>query len=104
VGGFKTDIVSAGRALLADEPASYGGTNNGPSPYDLLSAALASCTTMTLHMYAMRKKRDLQSSTVHVKHAKIHAQDCEDCETMNGKIDEFQRKLTVEGDLTADQR
>ena len=59
---------------------------------------------MTLHMYAMRKKLDLQSSTVRVKHAKIHAQDYEDCETMNGKIDEFQRKLTVKGHLTADQR
>ncbi len=59
---------------------------------------------MTLHMYAMRKKLDLQSSTVRVKHAKIHAQDCEDCETTNGKSDEFQRKLTVEGDLDAEQR
>ncbi len=56
---------------------------------------------MTLHIYAMRKKLDLQSSTIRVKHAKIHAQDCE---TTNGKNDEFQRKLTVEGDLDAEQR
>ncbi|MDH3512642.1 MAG: alpha/beta fold hydrolase [Gammaproteobacteria bacterium] len=102
--GFKTDIISAGHALIADEPTSYGGTDKGPSPYDLLSAALASCTTMTLGMYARRKKLDLKSTTVRVKHAKIHAQDCEDCQTGSGKIDEFQRELTVAGNLTVEQR
>ena len=101
--GFETDIISGGHALIADESASYGGTDKGPSPYDLLSAALASCTTMTLRMYARHKKLDLQSSTVRVKHSKIHAQDCEDCESANGKIDEFQRELTVEGNLTVEQ-
>ena len=103
-GSFKTDIISAGHALIADEPASYGGTDKGPSPYDFLSAALASCTTMTLRMYARHKKLDLRSATVRVRHAKIHAQDCEDCEGTNGKIDEFQRELTVEGNLTVEQR
>lgn len=102
--GFKTDIISAGYALIADEPVSYGGTDKGPSPYDLLSAALASCTTMTLGMYARHKKLDLQSSTVRVRHSKVHAQDCEDCEATNGKIDQFQRELTVEGNLTVEQR
>ena len=102
--GFKTDIISAGHELTADEPASYGGTDMGPSPYDLLSAALASCTTMTLRVYAMRKKLDLQSSTVRVIHAKIHAQDCKDCETGSGKIDEFNSELTVEGNLSGEQR
>ena len=103
-GGFKTDVISAGHALIADEPVSYGGTDKGPSPYDLLSAALASCTTMTLHMYARHKKLDLRSSTVRVRHSKIHARDCEDCESTNGKIDEFQRELAVEGNLTVEQR
>ncbi len=102
--GFKTDIVSAGHAMIADEPTSYGGTDKGPSPNDLLSAALASCTTMTLRVYAMRKNLDLQSSTVRVKHGKIHAEDCEDCETKSGKVDEFERELSVDGDLTSEQR
>ena len=102
--GFRTDIISAGHTLTADEPANYGGTDVGPSPYDLLSASLASCTTMTLRMYAVRKKLDLQSSTVRVNHSKIHAHDCEDCETGKGKIDEFELELSVDGDLTSDQR
>ncbi|MFQ6005301.1 MAG: alpha/beta fold hydrolase [Woeseia sp.] len=102
--GFRTDIVSAGHTLIADEPEDYGGTDQGPSPYDLLSAALASCTTMTLRMYAMRKNLDLRSSTVRIRHAKIHAQDCKDCETEGGKVDEFRRELSVEGTLTDEQR
>ncbi|MGW8369927.1 MAG: OsmC family protein, partial [Gammaproteobacteria bacterium] len=102
--GFRTDIISAGHELIADEPVSVGGTNRGPSPYDLLSAALASCTTMTLRMYAERKQLDLQSTTVRVRHAKIHAADCADCEKAGGKIDEFERELAVEGGLTAEQR
>jgi putative redox protein len=102
--GFRTDIVAAGHALIADEPADVGGSNLGPSPYDLLAAALASCTTMTLRMYAARKGLDLRASTVKVRHAKIHAEDCADCETAKGKVDEFERELTVEGDLTQEQR
>lgn len=102
--GFRTQLVCAGHALVADEPVKYGGTDKGPSPFDLLSAALASCTTMTLRMYAARKKLDLGSSTVRVRHAKIHALECADCETPTGKIDEFQRELTLDGDLSAEQR
>ena len=104
VDGFRTELVSAGHALIADEPVSYGGTNTGPSPFDLLAAALASCTTMTLRMYAQRKQLDLQSSTVRVTHAKIHARECEDCETAGGKVDEFRRVLSISGDLDAQQR
>ncbi len=59
---------------------------------------------MTLRVYAMRKNLDLQSSTVRVKHGKIHAEDCEDCETKSGKVDEFERELSVDGDLTSEQR
>ena len=102
--GFRTDIVAAGHALVADEPARVGGTGLGPSPYDLLGAALASCTTMTLRMYAMRKRLDLRAATVSVRHSKVHAEDCADCETASGKVDEFQRELTVEGDLSREQR
>ncbi|MEM6709299.1 MAG: alpha/beta fold hydrolase [Pseudomonadota bacterium] len=103
-GGFRTDVVSAGHALVADEPTSVGGTNTGPSPYDYLSTALATCTTMTLEMYARRKGLKLDASTVRVRHQKIHAADCEACETQAGKVDQFVREIDLEGDLTAAER
>lgn len=103
-GGFRTDVIAGGHDLVADEPASVGGTDAGPSPYDLLSAALAACTSMTLKMYAAHKKIDLESATVRLRHGKIHAQDCEDCETAEGRIDQFERELVLEGDLTEEQR
>lgn len=103
-GSFRTEIVSGPHRLVADEPASVGGTNLGPTPYDLLSAALASCTTMTLRMYAERKGLDLESTTVRVRHGKTHAKDCDDCETTAGKVDEFLRELAFEGELTEAER
>lgn len=102
--GFKTDVRAGRHTLVADEPRSVGGTNAGPSPYDLLSAALATCTSMTLHMYAAHKKLDLESVTVRVKHGKIHAVDCEDCESDSGRIDEFQRSIALQGSLSEAQR
>lgn len=104
IDSFRTEVVAAGHEFIADEPTSVGGGDEGPSPYDLLSAALATCTTMTLKMYASHKKLDLRSVTVRVTHGKIHAKDCADCETQNGKIDEFQRELTIDGDLSDEQR
>lgn len=104
VDGFRTDVQAGNHALLADEPRSVGGTDQGPTPYDLLSAALAACTTMTLRMYANFKKLALTSATVRVRHGKIHAEDCVDCETKEGKIDEFSRVLDLEGDLTDAER
>jgi putative redox protein len=103
-GGFRTDVIAGGHALVADEPTSVGGTDTGPSPYDLLAAALASCTSMTLRMYAAHKKIDLESATVRVRHDRIHAKDCEDCETTEGRIDRFAREIVLTGDLTDDQR
>lgn len=99
IDGFRTTIDAAGHSLIADEPASVGGTNEGPSPYDLLAAALASCTTMTLKMYASHKGIDMQTVTVTVRHSKIHAKDCADCETETGRIDEFERDIAIEGNL-----
>ncbi len=102
--GFKTDVRAGRHTLVADEPRSVGGTNAGPSPYDLLSAALATCTSMTLHMYAAHKKVDLESVTVRVTHGKIHAEDCEDCESDTGRIDEFKRSISLQGSLTEAQQ
>jgi len=104
IDGFRTDVVAGSHSFLADEPLGVGGTDAGPSPYDLLSAALATCTTMTLKMYAGLKKIDLRSVTVAVRHGKVHAKDCADCESADGKIDEFQRTLTLDGELTEKQR
>ena len=104
IGGFRTEVIAGGHALVADEPASVGGTGEGPSPYDLLSAALAACTSMTLKMYASHKKLDLDSATVRVRHGKIHAKDCEDCESAEGRIDQFERELSLAGSLTDEQR
>ena len=104
VDGFRTDILAAGYPLVADEPTSVGGTGAGPSPYDLLSAALATCTSMTLRMYAAHKKIDMASATVRVSHGKIHAKDCEDCESRDGRIDEFRRELLIHGNLSEEQR
>lgn len=103
IDSFRTELLAAGHAMLADEPISVGGTDLGPSPYDLLGAALASCTSMTLKMYASRKQLNLQTITVRVKHGKVHAKDCSDCESTSGKIDEFQRSISFEGSLTDEQ-
>lgn len=102
--GFRTEVSLGRHQLVADEPHSVGGTDQGPTPYDLLSAALAACTTMTLRMYANHKKLDFESSAVHVKHNKVHAEDCADCESEGGKIDEFRRTITLEGNLTEAER
>ena len=99
-GGFRTVIDASGHALLADEPASLGGTGTGPTPYDLLSSALASCTTMTLQMYARRKDIELTAVEVRVSHSRIHASDCENCETTVGYIDRFDRTISLEGTLS----
>ena len=102
--GFTTEINAAGHPLVADEPEDQGGENRGPTPYDLLAAALASCTSMTLRMYADHKKLDLDAVTVRVRHKKIHVRDCEDCETGDGRIDELQRTIELEGSLSSEVR
>ena len=99
-GKFQQDVLINGHHLLADEPASVGGDGTGPSPYDLLSAALGTCTSMTLRMYAGYKKLDLGRVTVDVSHGKVHADDCADCgEGRTGKIDRFERVISVEGEV-----
>ncbi len=104
-GKYQQDVTVDGHHLLADEPASAGGDGTGPSPYDYLSAALGACTAMTLRMYADFKKLELGRVTVDVSHGKVHAKDCADCgEGRTGKIDRFERVLSVEGELSPELR
>lgn len=100
---FQVSIDADGHILRGDEPVSQGGGATGPSPYDFLSAALGSCTVMTLNMYARRKEMPLESVTVRVQHGKVHAKDCEDCETKTGMIDRLERHITLKGAVTAEQ-
>lgn len=99
--GFRTEIIANGHPLVADEPISVGGTNAGPSPYDLLVASVGACTAMTLRMYADRKKLPLESVRVTLTHQKIHASDCEQCDTEQGKIDRIERDVSIVGNLTS---
>ena len=104
VGPFGQDITAGPHLFHADEPPGVGGKNTGPTPYQLLSAALGACTTMTMRLYANRKKWNLDRASVMVRHDKIHATDCEDCEAREGKIDVFERAITLEGDLDDEQK
>jgi len=102
--GFAQEITAGRHALRSDEPTSYGGTDTGPSPYGLMLAALGACTSMTLRMYADRRKWPLEGVTVRLSHKKIHAKDCEECETKEGKLDVIERHISLEGPLDDEQR
>ena len=90
--------------MLADEPVKAGGLDSGPGPYDLLLAALGACTAMTVRPYADRKQIPLSRTQVRLRHEKIYAKDCAECETKEGRIDRIERAITFEGELTAEQR
>lgn len=97
--------ISAGRhRMIADEPVSVGGHDTGPAPYDFLLAALGACTSMTMRLYADRKSMPLDRITVALKHGRIYAKDCEECETKEGMISKIDRVITMDGNLDAEQR
>jgi putative redox protein len=97
-------ITAGGHQLVADEPAAIGGADSGPTPYDLLLAGLGACTAITVRMYADRKGWPLRQTTVRLRHQRIHAKDCADCETRTGQMDQIERELQFEGELTDSQR
>jgi len=102
--GFLQDIAAGpNKHILADEPVAYGGKDLGLTPYQLVSSGLAACTSMTIRMVARRKGWPLAHVSVDVNHGKIYAEDCDTCETKMGKIDQFERIIKLEGELTPDQ-
>ncbi len=103
--GYQTEIQVNEHSLIADEPLAVGGANTGPTPYGLLVAALGACTSMTLRMYADRKQWPLEAIVVRLKHEKIHASDCQQCDFQkDGKIDRVQREIELMGELSPEQR
>jgi uncharacterized OsmC-like protein/alpha/beta superfamily hydrolase len=104
-GSFAQAISVGGRHVLsADEPEDYGGADSGPSPYDFLLAGLGACTSMTMRMYARRKGLKLEQVAVTLRHNKVHAEDCTNCETQSGKVDHIERQIEITGDLTDEER
>ena len=104
VGTFQQEIISGQHRLLADEPVKAGGLDSGLGPYDLLLAALGACTSMTVRLYAERKQMPLTRTLVRLRHGRIYAKDCAECETKEGMIDHIDREITFEGELSAEQR
>lgn len=102
--GLKVQIHAGQHGMIADEPLDVGGEDAGPNPYDFLLASLASCTIMTLHLYAKRKGWPLEVVEVNLDTDKIYSKHCEDCESdPNAKVDIIERELIIQGDLIAEQ-
>jgi putative redox protein len=103
-GKFAQHVYVGRHRSRADEPLELGGADSVPSPYDLLLSALGACTAMTIRLYADHKQIPLESVSVELKHDKVHAADCAECETRDGKIDRIERVLTLQGPLDDAQR
>jgi putative redox protein len=101
---FQNEVIVGPHHLLADEPVAVGGTDTGPGPYDYVLAGLGACTSMTMRMYAERKSLPLERVTVTLHHSKVHAEDCAECETKAGMLDQFDRVIAMEGALDTEQR
>ena len=102
--GFAQEIAVGRHRLTGDEHVSFGGTDTGPNPYDFLLAALGSCKSMTVAMYARRKGWPLDTVTVRLRHSRIHAADCEQCETTHGLLDHIDCDVELAGVLSEEQR
>lgn len=102
--GFRTEVDVGGHHLVVDEPLPVGGTDTGPSPYEMLLAALGACTAMTLRLYADRRGWPLERARVELRHRKVHAQDCAECDRRPAKMDVVDRVVFLDGPLADEQR
>lgn len=102
--GFRTDIEAGRHRFVADEPAGAGGTDEGPTPYDYISAALAACTSMTMHFLARRDNIPLEGVEVSVANGRMYAKDCADCSSQSGYIHRFDVRIKLRGNLTDEHR
>ena len=102
--GYVQDVRMGTHRMAVDEPVDKGGTDTGPTPYDLLAGALGTCTSMTLGYYARREGLPLESVRVTVRHSKIHAEDCAACATRVGRLDHLEREIELVGPLSEAQR
>lgn len=100
---FLQDVITGAHRLQADEPVSYGGGDAAPGPYDYLLTALGVCTSMTIGYYARKSKIPLENITVSLRHSRIHAKDCEECETKAGMLDRIDLEIQLTGPLTPEQ-
>jgi len=103
-GKLQQQITIGPHRMLADEPASVGGADTGTNPYEFLLSGLGACTSMTMRMYAERKALPLDRVTVKLKHSRIYAKDCAECDTKDGMISRIERVITIEGALDGEQR
>ena len=104
VRNYQQEAKTEQHTIIIDEAKDVGGDGKGPDPYDLLLTALGGCTSMTIMMYARRKEWPLESVQVKLNHEKIHATDCEECVTEEGKLDQITKTIFLKGDLTQEQR
>jgi putative redox protein len=102
--GFSQSMRAGLHELASDEPLDQGGADTGPSPYELLAAALGACTSMTLGMYARQKQWPLDEVQVRLRHSRVYAEDCADCENKEEMLDRIDRDIELAGNLTAEQR
>ena len=101
---FLQEVVTGRHQFRADEPVTMGGTDAAPDPYDYLLAGLGACTSMTVGLYARRKQWPLENITVSLRHSRIHAEDCAECETKEGMLDRIDVGVELTGALTSEQR
>lgn len=102
--GYASQVRVRNHALWADEPEAVGGTDSGPTPYELLLASLGTCVAMTTRMYANRKGWPLTGVSVGLDQDRIHAADCDDCESARGPVLRITKRLELQGDLDEEQR